>query len=78
MDNNAEAVVIAGSWPLQPALAYMSRNPYLKRRNMNLRAYVDVFVDDFLGLSQGPVHRWSHVWRNLFHALDKVFQPLDS
>ena len=40
-------------------------------------AYVDVFVDDFLGLAQGPRHRLSHVRRTLFHALDKVFRTLD-
>ena len=39
--------------------------------------YVDVFVDDFLGLAQGPRHCRRHVRRTLFHALDKVFRPLD-
>ena len=38
---------------------------------------MDVFVDDFLGLAQGPRHRRRHVRRRLFHALDKVFRPLD-
>ena len=36
---------------------------------------MDVFVDDFLGLAQGPRHR--HVRRTLFQELDKVFRPLD-
>ena len=39
--------------------------------------FVDVFVDDFLGLEQGPRHRRRHVRRTLFHALNKVFWPLD-
>ena len=38
---------------------------------------MDVFVDDFLGLAQRPRHRRRHVRRTLFHALDKVFRPLD-
>ena len=33
---------------------------------------------EFLGLAQGPRHRRRHVCRTLFHALDKVFRPLDS
>ena len=38
---------------------------------------MDVFVDNFLGLTQGPRHHRRHVRRTLFHALDKVFRPLD-
>ena len=37
-----------------------------------------MFVDDFLGLVQGPRHRRRHVRRTFFHALDKIFHPLDS
>ena len=44
---------------------------------MKLLAYVDVFVDDFLELVQGPRHRRRHVCRTLFHSLDNVFRPLD-
>ena len=57
--------------------AALKRDPYLQRPNAKLLAYVDVFVDDFLGLAQGPRHRRRHVRRTLFHALDKVFRPLD-
>ena len=39
--------------------------------------YVDVFVDNFLGLDQGLTHWRRHVCRTLFHALEKVFIPLD-
>ena len=67
--------------PLAPLLtqehAKLTRNPSLRRANAKLLAYVDVFVDDFLGLVQGPRHRRCHVHRTLFHALDKVFRPLD-
>ena len=38
---------------------------------------MDIFVDDFLGLTQGPRNRRRHIRRTLFHALDKVFWPLD-
>ena len=55
----------------------MNRNPYLWRPKAKLLAYVDVFVDDFLGMVQGPRQRRRHVRRTLFHALDKVFRPLD-
>ena len=57
--------------------ANLTRDPYLQRPNAKLLAYVDVFVDNFLGLAQGPRHRRRHVRLTLFHALDKVFQPLD-
>ena len=57
--------------------ASLKRNPYLQRPNAKLLAYVDVFVDDFLGLAQGPRHRRRHVRHTLFHELDKVFWPMD-
>ena len=47
------------------------------RTNAKLLAYVDFFVDDFLGLAQGPRHRRRHVRRTLFHALEKLFRTLD-
>ena len=31
-----------------------------------------------MGLNQGPTHRRRHTWSTLLHALDKVFQPLDT
>ena len=55
----------------------MTRDLYLQRPNAKLLVYVNVFVDDFLGLAQGPRHRCHHVHRTIFHALDKVFRPLD-
>jgi hypothetical protein len=38
--------------------------------------YVDVFVDDFIGLCQGH-HNKSHVRQTLLHAVDAVFRPTD-
>ena len=34
-------------------------------------------MDDFFRLAKGPRHRRRHVRHTLFHALDKVFRPLD-
>ena len=53
--------------------ANLTRDPYLRQPNAKLLAYVDFFVDNFLGLAQGPRHHRRHVRRTLFHALDKVF-----
>ena len=77
LDNQTEAVVILDSRPFQPPLSGLSRDPYLRCSNTNHMAYVDVFVNEFLGLAQDPSHSQRHVWRTLFHALDKVFQTLD-
>ena len=40
-------------------------------------SYVDVYVDDFLGLSQGSPERRAYVRRALLEALDQVIRPLD-
>ena len=55
----------------------MTRDPYLRCLKAKLLTYVDIFVDDFLGLLQGPQHLRRHVCCTLFHTLDKVFRPLD-
>ena len=77
LDIRAEAVEPPPAPLLTPEHAALKRDPYLQRPNAKLLAYVDVFVDDFLGLAQGPRHRRRHVRRTLFHVLDKVFRPLD-
>ena len=40
-------------------------------------AYIDVFVDDFLGLAQGDRHRRNRVRRALLQSFDLVFRPLE-
>ena len=55
----------------------MTHDPYLLLPKSKLLVYVNVFVDDFLGLAQGPRHCLRHVCRTLFHALDQMFRPLD-
>ena len=77
LDNRAEVIEPPPAPLLTQEHAKLTRDPYLRRPNDKLLAYVDVFVDDFLGLAQGPRHRHRHVQRTLFHALDKVFRPLD-
>ena len=77
LDIRAEAVEPSPAPQLTMEHAALKRDPYLQRPNAKLLAYVDVFVEDFLGLAQGPRHRRRHVHRTLFHALDKVFRPLD-
>ena len=77
LDNRAEAVAPPPAPPLAEEHAKLTCDPYLRRPKAKLLAYVGVFVDDFLGLAQGPRHRRHHVHRTLFQALDKVFRPLD-
>ena len=77
LDDRAGAIVPPPAPPLAEEHAKLTSNPYLGRPKVKLLAYMDVFVDDFLGLAQGPRHRRRHVCRTLFHALDKVFWPLD-
>ena len=77
LDIWAEAVEPPPAPLLTQDHANLTRDPYLRWPNVKLLAYVDVFVDDFLGLAQGTRHRRHHVCRTLFHALDKVFRPLD-
>ena len=78
LDECAEVVRVEPSPILDKQLGDMPRDPYLGRKNSQLIQYVVVFVDDLLGLAQGPRHRRRHVRRTLFHALDKVFRPIDS
>ena len=78
LDEHAEAVRVEPAPSLDKQLGALPRDPYRGRNNSQILQYVDVFVDDFLGLAQGPQHRRRHVRRTLFYALDKVFRPLES
>ena len=57
LDNRAEAVWVEPASSLNKQLGALPRYPYLGRKNSQLLQYVDVFVDDFLGLAQGSRHR---------------------
>jgi hypothetical protein len=39
-------------------------------------SYVDVYMDDFLGLAQGHPGRRNNVRSTIFHAIDEVLRPL--
>ena len=78
LDEMAGAIVREAPSTLQPAPTGMTRDPYLRWDNAKLSAYVDVLVDNFLGLAQGTTHQQRQIWRTLFHTVDKVFQTYDS
>ena len=77
LDDMEEAIIREELPTLQPALAGMMSDPYLRWANANMAAYVDIFINNFLGLSQGPTHWRRRVQQTLFHSLDKVFRPCD-
>ena len=54
LDDMAEAIVREEPPTLQPSMAGLTRDPYLRRANSKLDAYIDVFVNNLLGLSLGP------------------------
>ena len=39
-------------------------------------AYIDIFMNDFLGITQGNKDRREEVKRALLHSLDNVLRPL--
>ena len=57
--------------PLPPRV-----DPHLARRSRRKLAYVDIFVDDFIGAAQGRRRHLRNVRRTLFHTIDSVFRPL--
>ena len=71
-------MVITDTRPPHPALAKLTNNPYLQCCNSESEAYVDVFVENVLGLYQDPYHRRHHARHTLFHVLENIFQPLDT
>ena len=53
---------------VQPYHTYLSPTPL---------AYVDLYMDDFLGLAQGHPALRERVRSTLFHSIDQVFRPRD-
>lgn len=49
-----------------------------RRHRSKPLASVDVFVDDFIGMCQGPKPTRKLVRRVMLHSLDKVFRPLEA
>ena len=68
----AEAIVREEPTTLQTELAQLNRDPYFRQANKNQAAYVEVFVDNFLGLFQGLACRRRQVRQTLFFFLNKV------
>ena len=54
LDNIMEAIVRKELPTLHPALAGLTKYPYLRQTKANTSAYIDIFIDNFLGLAQGP------------------------
>ena len=77
MDDRSEAIEPPLALLLTQEHAQLTRDPYLRPPKAKLLAYVDIFVDDFLGLAQGPRYRRHHVCHTLFYVSNKVFRPLD-
>ena len=53
------------------------RDPSLPNPSTRL-AYIDVFMDDFLGACQGDLSHRRYVRKTLLHAVDTIFRPLDA
>jgi len=66
---------VALAWPSAVSIP-PTRDPSLPNKSRPL-SYVDVFVDDFLGLAQ-EYSNSRRVRRILMRAIDDVFRPLDS
>ena len=80
LDKEAESVTL--SCPFDGGPCTSTANP-VPPRVLSLPSsgrtleYVDVFVDDFIGLAQGRRSR-RRVRRILLHAVDDVLRPLDA
>jgi hypothetical protein len=60
--------------PSLPAPDPASLPPGPRRKPLQ---YVDIYVDDYLGLVQGGARRQHRVRRILFESIDAIFRPLD-
>ena len=63
--------------PSTPQPTDAPREPASEARPRPKLAYVDVYVDDFLGLCQGGRRERTRVRRVLLNAIDQVLAPLD-
>ena len=81
LDDLAATVAVDEATRLSPESTHaavglpVARDPSLPSNASPLQ-YVDVFVDDFIGLSQAPFLR--RVRRTLLHAIDDVIRPVDA
>ena len=69
-----ERVADTNPSPAPPSVAL----PMQTRRMVGKKSplgYIDVYVDDFIGLAQGSRRRRNRIRSLLFHAVDQVFRP---
>ena len=59
--DRSESLVVPYSPPLQSSLAGLSQYPYLSCINTKPTTYVDIFIDNFFYLLQGPTYRRRYV-----------------
>ena len=78
LDYMVKSIFRAEPPTLQQALRGLTRYLYLIWANANPSAYIDVFVDDFLGLAQEYSHQPRQLRKTLFYTLDKVLRTCDS
>lgn len=60
-----------------PRTPFTHRTPFHPHMPPKPLAYVDVYMDDFLGLAQGYPALRNNVRSKLFHALDNILRPLE-
>ena len=58
-----------------PISGHLDINHNLVVESKGALAYIDIFVDDFLGITQGNKARREEVKRALLHSLDDVLRP---
>ena len=78
LDDMVESIVRETTPTFRPSLAGLTRDVYLRWSNSKPSVYVEVSINNFLGLDQGTAHRQLRVRKTLFHALDNLFRPRDS
>ena len=59
-----------------PISGHLPINHYQVVKCKGTLAYIDIFVDDFLGITQGNKASREEVKRALLHSLDDVLRPL--
>ena len=77
MDERAEKVAIRPPPLLDPALATIPREPMICWQNVELLSYINVFMDNLIGLDKGSPHKWRHVHHTIFHSLERFFWNRD-
>ena len=65
LDDMTESIVREALPTFQLVLTGLTRDQYLSRANSKSAAYIDVFVDDFLEIAQGPSYRRRRVRKTL-------------